>query len=604
MYQNFHDASQGEQAKQRISALRAELKKQNLAGFIIPHSDEFQGEYLPAYAERLAWLTGFTGSAGLAIVLQDSAAIFVDGRYKIQVVEQTDKSVITALDIFETTPQEWLAKNLDSGKVIAYDPWLLTPAQTEKFKKAAHKANGTLQGLTQNPIDTIWHDQPARPNAPVFSQPMQFAGKSEKDKLKEIRKQLASDGNEAAIITLSDSISWLFNIRGKEITHNPVVLAYAIVPAKGKASLFIDPAKIPEEVSTRLKPTTTIKPLDTFLPDLTKLGKDGARVLLDKSTAPEKVRVTLSNSNAIIISADDPCILPKAIKNQTELAGARAAHRRDGAVMARFLCWLDQTAPDGSLDEVKVAKKLETLRVETGELKEISFDTISAAGPHAAIPHYRVTTQSSLPLNRNEIFLCDSGAQYLDGTTDITRTIIVGTPDKEMMNCYTRVLKGMIALSQARFPVGTNGAQLDTLARQHLWQAGLDFDHGTGHGVGSYLCVHEGPARISKAGCVGLKPGMILSNEPGYYKQGAFGIRIENLVAVTPASDIHGGERAMLGFETLTLAPIDQRLIDKSLLTESERQWLNTYHQRVFDQISPQLDDETSKWLRQATKEI
>jgi len=604
MYQSFKDVSEREHSASRISALRAELKKQNLDGFIIPHADEFQGEYLPAYAERLAWLTGFTGSAGCAIVLLDKAAIFIDGRYTIQVAEQIDNTVFTALDSTDMAPDKWLGEHLKSGQRIACDPWLLTASQTEKFEKSARAAGAELIALDHNFIDTIWHDQPEKPSKPLFAHPLQFAGKTTVDKIAQIQKTLKEKGADAAVLSRTDSVSWLFNIRGNEIAHNPVVLAYAIVNAKGKAQLFVDSKKVPEDVASQLAKTTSIKAPDQFQPTLTALGKANAHVLLDKVTAPEQIRRILHNARASIINGADPCVLPKAIKNDVELNGARTAHLRDGAVMVRFLCWLDREAPKGKLDEISVAEKLEALRVETGVLEEISFDTISAAGPHAAIPHYRVTTASNLPLKQNQIFLCDSGAQYRDGTTDITRTIIIGEPGDEMRDCNTRVLKGMIGLTLARFPVGTNGAQLDILARQHLWNAGLDFNHGTGHGVGSYLCVHEGPASISKAGNVALQPGMILSNEPGYYRQGKFGTRIENLVAVTPAQDIKGGDRKMFGFETLTLAPIDQRLINVALLTDTEKQWLNTYHQKVFDQISPQLDETTTAWLKSATMKV
>jgi len=604
MYQSFKDVSERKHSAKRISALRDELKKQNLDGFIIPHSDEFQGEYLPAYAERLAWLTGFTGSAGSAVVLASKAAIFVDGRYTIQVVEQTDKTIISPLDSADTPPTKWVGKNLAAGQRLGFDPWLMTASESEKFEKAALSAGAELVSVAINPIDTIWTDQPQKPSKQIFSQPLEFSGQSTDKKIAAIKKTLKEKTADSAVITLTDSVSWAFNIRGAEITHNPVVLAYAIINADNKAQLFIEPDKVPDDVAADLAQTTDIIAPDQFENHLINLGKAGRHILLDKTTAPEHIRSTLIAAGAKIITADDPCIMPKAIKNKVELEGARNAHHRDGAVMARFLCWLDNVAPNGQLDEISVAQKLEALRTETGVLQEISFDTISAAGPHAAIPHYRVTTRSNLPLKLNQIYLCDSGAQYRDGTTDITRTIIIGEPSDQMRDCNTRVLKGMIGLSLARFPHGTNGAQLDTLARQHLWDAGLDFDHGTGHGVGSYLCVHEGPARISKAGNIPLKPGMILSNEPGYYQQDEFGIRIENLVAVTPATNIAGGNRKMLSFETLTLAPIDQRLINVELLSNTEKQWLNTYHKRVFDEISPHLDAPTTQWLKTATKNI
>jgi len=604
MYQSFKDISQREHSAKRLCALRQRLKELNLDGFIVPHSDEFQGEYLPAYAERLAWLTGFTGSAGSAIVLADKAAIFIDGRYTIQVVEQTDSTAFTALNITDITPTKWVEENLNSGSRLGFDPWLLTASATDKFEKAAHGADAILIATQSNPIDDIWSDQPEKPSKPIFAQELQLAGKPTSDKISDIQKILKDKKADAAILTLSDSVSWLFNIRGAEIVHNPVVLAYAIINQTGKAQLFIDAKKVPKDIAARFAKTTNIESPDQFQQALAALGKSSARVLLDKSTAPEQIRRTLLDAKASIIDARDPCILPKALKNEAEQHGARTAHQRDGAVMARFLCWLDGAAAKGGLSEIEIVEKLESLRIDTGVLREISFDTISAAGPHAALPHYRVTTQSNLKLKKNQIFLCDSGAQYAEGTTDITRTIIVGTPSDEMRHCNTQVLKGMIALSMVRFPKGTNGAQLDTIARQFLWGAGLDFDHGTGHGVGSYLSVHEGPANISKAGKIPLQPGMILSNEPGFYKPGEFGIRIENLLIVTPATAITGGNRKMLGFETLTLAPIDQRLIDEQLLQPAEKQWLNAYHKRVYDEISPLLDEATKAWLKTATKKI
>lgn len=604
MYQSFSDTSEGAKSAERIAKLRRHLALQGLDGFIIPHADEYQGEYLPAYAERLAWLTGFTGSAGTAIILRDKAVIFVDGRYTIQVREQIDQSVVSPLDVMQHRPSQWLQENIAADLKIGFDPWLMTAGETQKFERAALAANAELVACEKNPIDAIWTDQPTRKTARIFSQPLQFTGKSVDEKISQLKKQLEKKQADAAVITLSDSVSWAFNIRGNEITHNPVVLAYAIINATGKAQLFVDADLVDEDVKASLANAARIEPVAGFAKSLEKLGKSNAHVLLDKNTAPEQIRRILLEAHASIIDSPDPCVLPKATKTEAELNGARAAHRRDGVAMARFLCWLDQNSATGKLDEITVAKKLEALRNETGALKEISFDTISAAGEHAAIPHYRVTTASNKTLAPNSIYLCDSGAQYRDGTTDITRTVIIGQPGDDMIKCNTLVLKGMIALSLARFPVGTNGAQLDILARQFLWQAGLDFDHGTGHGVGSYLCVHEGPARIAKSGSVPLQAGMILSNEPGFYKQGAFGIRIENLVAVTKAEQTGDGERPMHGFETLTLAPIDRRLIDAGLLGNDERTWLNAYHNRVYHEISPFLDKPVSGWLKKATEKI
>ncbi len=604
MYQIYQDISQGDQSASRIASLRKQLEIHDLDGFIIPHSDEYQGEYIPQYAERLAWVTGFTGSAGIAIILKDKAAIFVDGRYTIQVSEQIDKKIITAHDLFKPGVADWIKNNLPKGGKLGFDPWLLTAKEASTYQKAAHAADGKTIAVDTNLIDEIWHDAPAKPSKPIMAQPLEYAGQTTADKIAAIQQTIKQKSADVVVLTLTDSVSWLFNIRGNEIAHNPVVLAYAIVPVKGKAMLFLDKAKVSDDVLATLSPTTDITSPDDFETALSALGKAGARVMLDKATAPEKIRLTLLAAQAPVIAATDPCVLPKAIKNKAELQGARDAHKRDGIAMARFLCWLEDTAKDGKLDEITASKKLEQFRADTSELKEISFDTISAAGEHGAITHYRVTTSSNAKLKIGDIYLCDSGGQYKDGTTDITRTVIIGTPTDEMRTANTLVLKGMIGLSLARFPTGTNGAQLDILARQHLWNAGLDFDHGTGHGVGSYLCVHEGPARISKAGTVPLQAGMILSNEPGFYKQGEYGIRIENLVAVTKPKKCGNGDRLMHEFETLTLAPIDQNLIDKTLLTDREINWLNDYHSTVFSQISPFLNEHETAWLKHATKKI
>ncbi len=598
MFQSYQDVSQTEKSARRVDRLRRVLRSRKVDGFIIPRADEYQGEYVAAYAERLAWLTGFTGSAGTAIIMQDKAVIFIDGRYTIQAGEQVDTEIFQIIDISETSPAKWLKANI--GKhVLGFDPWLTTSDQL-----AAYKSSGKTKALFPNPIDEIWQDQPARPSALIFAQPMQYAGQSAKHKIAGIKSFLKDKQADAVILTLSDSISWLFNIRGREIAHNPVVLAYAIIRKKAKPQLFIDPAKIPDDMKSDLLSVTKIIPPDKFTRQLKKLGKSHKTILLDPASAPCQIARKLKRSGAKIKNTADPCILPKAKKNKVELQGARNAHIRDGAVMAKFLYWLKTTAASSNLDEISVAKKLEQLRISTGKLVDISFDTISAAGPHAAIPHYRVTTASNIPLEQDRIYLVDSGAQYHDGTTDITRTVIIGNASDEMKTRFTQVLKGMICLSLARFPKGTNGAQLDILARQYLWASGLDFDHGTGHGVGSFLSVHEGPARISKAGNVALETGMILSNEPGFYKQGEYGIRIENLFAVTKAEIINGGDRPMHSFETLTLAPIDRNLIDVSLLSETERNWLNSHHKQVFDEISPLLTQSEKHWLQSATKEI
>ncbi len=604
MFQSFDDVAGSDHSADRIAALRNRLAELKIDGFIVPRADEHQGEYVADYAERLRWLTGFSGSAGLAIVMTDRAAIFVDGRYTIQVGEQVDTKLVTPQYLIEAPPQKWIEANLNKGQRLGFDPWLLTAAQVERFEKACHKAGAELVALEANPVDEIWSDQPGRPAAPITSQPLQFAGKSSADKLADIDKALGDAGADALVLTLPDSIAWAFNIRGADVAHNPVALAFAIIRRGVPARLFVDADRVPEDTLAALDQVATLERPDDFPAHLERLGRDVASVSVDAGWAPHAVASILTGAGAKVVKQADPCILAKAVKNATELEGARAAHRRDGVAMVRFLAWFDREAPKGSLDEVSVARKLEGFRTDTGELKEISFDTISGAGPHAAIPHYRVTAASNRKIEPGQIYLVDSGAQYVDGTTDITRTMIVGEPSDEMKDRFTRVLKGMISLTCVRFPAGTTGGNLDVLARQALWTGGFDFDHGTGHGVGSYLSVHEGPARFSKADATKLQAGMILSNEPGYYKQGDYGIRIENLIIVREPEEITGGERAMHWLETLTLCPIDRRLIDPGLMTPEELVWLNTYHQRVHDELSPSLAADDLAWLKQATAEI
>ncbi len=601
MFQNFDDHSQKSRSAERLKMLRAELAHRSLDGLLVPRSDEYQGEYVAPYAERLSWLTGFSGSAGLAIVLKDRAAIFVDGRYTVQVREQVDTRLIEPHDVIAEPPADWLAGVLKAGERVGFDPWLVTATEAEKFRKACTKAGASFVGVEGNPIDTIWADQPGRPAAAVVAHPQQFAGRSATDKLDQIAASIDKKGANAVCLTMPDSIAWLFNIRGADIVHVPVALAYAIVRADRTASLFIDAGRFDEDALAGLPEGVSLASPADFSPTLTDLAGSGASILIDPASAPEAVRATILAAGGKVITGPDPCLLPKATKNASELEGARAAHRRDGVAMTRFLAWLAREAPGGGLDEIAVAKRLEAFRSESAELRDISFDTISATGPHAAIPHYRVTTASNLKVETNAILLVDSGAQYADGTTDITRTIIAGTPAGEMKDRFTRVLKGMIAISRLRFPKGTTGGHIDALARQSLWAGGFDFDHGTGHGVGSFLSVHEGPARISKADRTPLEPGMILSNEPGYYKTGHYGIRIENLLAVMPASPVEGGERDMLGFETLTLAPIDRHLIDTELLGADDAAWLDAYHARVRRELQPFLDGADLDWLNAAT---
>jgi Xaa-Pro aminopeptidase len=581
-----------------VSLLRAELKKRKLTGFVVPRQDEFQGEYVAAYAERLRWLTGFAGSWGLAILTLRKGAIFVDGRYTIQVRQQVDTGLFEPQHLIDQPPAQWIGKNLKKGDVLGFDPWLTTAGEARRLAEACAAVGAKLVPVAANPIDAVWKDQPARPVTAIATQPTQFAGRSVADKARDMAKALGAA--DAVVVTQPDSVAWVFNIRGFDVPYTPVVLAYAILRRKGKAELFIDPSRVPEDARAQLRKVAVVKKPAEIGAALKALGKAKATVQIDPAWAPEAIRAGLAKAGARIVHGMDPCIMPKARKNAVEQEGARAAHRRDGAAMARFLRWLEAEAPKGSLTEMAVAERLGAFRKDTGQLLDLSFDTIAGAGPNAAIPHYHVTPESSRPLNLDEIFLIDSGGQYQDGTTDITRTTIIGQPTDDMMDRFTRVLKGMIGISRLRFPKGTYGSQIDVLARQHLWAAGLDYDHGTGHGVGSYLSVHEGPARINKTDRTPLEPGMILSNEPGIYKQGDFGIRIENLLLVQEASDIGGGERPMLGFETLTLCPIERRLINRHLLTRDEVAWIDAYHARVLEETGSFLGGDDLAWLTSA----
>ncbi len=584
--------------KSRISDFRIHLKKQKFTGFIIPRQDEFQGEYVAPYAERLKWLTGFAGSWGMAILTLTKGAIFVDGRYTIQVRQQVDTKVFTPHHLVDEPPTTWIENNLKKGDVLGYDPWLMTADQADRFSAACAKVGAKLKAATSNPIDAIWTDQPPRPVAQLSVQPLQFTGQSLADKLAMASKALGKA--DATVLTMPDSVAWVFNIRGHDVPYTPVVLAYAILKKTGKADLFIDKNRLPEDVRAHLRKSVTIKRPAELEAALKALGKSRSTVQVDINWTPARIKSVLEKSGSKLMNANDICRLPKAKKNATEQEGARAAHRRDGVAMSRFLCWLESAAPEGNLTEWSVAEKLESFRKDTGMLLDLSFDTIAGAGPNAAIPHYHVDPENCLPLKINEIFLINSGGQYQDGTTDITRTVIVGEPTAEMKDRFTRVLKGMIGVSRIRFPKGTCGSQIDVLARQSLWVGGLDYDHGTGHGVGSYLSVHEGPARINKSDRTVLEPGMIMSNEPGFYKQGAFGIRIENLLLIHAERDIEGGERPMLGFETLTLCPIERRLIETKLLTRDELHWLDVYHARVLKEVGDHLTGAELSWLQRA----
>jgi Xaa-Pro aminopeptidase len=599
-FQSFADIGGPRQGAARIAALREELRRRDIDGFIAPRADEHQNEYVPACAERLLWLTGFSGSAGIAVVLMDQAAIFIDGRYVLQAPEQVDTAVFAPLHLVNEPPTMWIERHLKRGGRLGYDPWLHTPDAVERLAQAARLAGGELVALESNPIDAVWTDRPAPPLGLVTRHPPRYSGETAQAKLTRLRTRLKTvDG---LLVSDAHNVAWLFNIRGADVAHTPLPLAFALVPVEGRPTLYIDERKLSPELRAYLSPLADIAGPDRLIGDLQNLGARGGRLAFDPATAPARLTQAWQAAGGAVDLAGDPTGLMKAAKNAAELDGARAAQTRDGAAMARFLAWFDREAPKGALTEIAAVEALETFRRETGRLKDISFPTIAGAGPNAAIPHYRVSEATNRPIGRG-IFLIDSGGQYEDGTTDITRTIAVGRPSREMRDRFTRVLKGHIAIARAIFPKGVSGAQIDALARQPLWSEGLDFDHGVGHGVGSYLSVHEGPQRIAKSGVATLVPGMIISNEPGYYAAGRFGIRIENLVVVEPRK-IKGAEREMLGFETITLAPIDVRLIEPKLLDRHEIAWLDAYHSRVRKALAPLVDAPTRAWLKQATRPL
>ena len=588
----------------RLAALREELARRDLDGFVVPRADEHQGEYVARQSQRLAWLTGFTGSAGLAIVLADRAAIFIDGRYTLAVRNQVDIDAFAPHQIPEQSPEAWIAEHLPKGGKLGFDPWLQTVDGRERFARAASRAGGSFVPVDSNPIDAVWHDRPPPPLAPVLPHPVEYAGESGEAKRARIGAIIAAKGADVALLTAPDSLAWLLNVRGGDVPRTPFALGFGLLHTDGHVDLFMDRRKLPERTVQWLGNAVTLAPTDELGAALETLGKMGKRVLIESATAPYWAATRLQAGGAQIVKDADPVALPKACKNAIELEGIRAAHRRDGAAVSRFLGWLAQEAPSGKLREIQASDRLQAMRQETGALRDLSFDTISGAGPNGAIVHYRASEASERPLEPGSLYLVDSGGQYRDGTTDITRTVAVGMPSAEMRDRFTRVLKGHIALATARFPAGTTGSQLDALARYALWQVGLDYDHGTGHGVGAYLSVHEGPHRISKvANNIALQPGMIVSNEPGYYKTDSYGIRIENLVAVKEAA-IEGADRKYLEFETLTLAPIDLACIDVGLLTAAEKAWLNAYHVRVREVVGPQVDAPTRAWLQEATRAL
>lgn len=593
----------------RLTALREELARQGLDGFVVPISDEHLSEYVGGYAQRLEWLSGFAGSAGTAAVLRNKAAMFVDGRYTVQVRDQVDG----ALFEYRSVPQDsligWIAANVEPGAKVGFDPWLHTSPWAKAAAKVLAEAGATLVPVAANPIDAVWQGQPAPSPAPAFVQDDALAGKTSAAKRSEVAEWLKAHKLDAAVISALDSVAWLLNIRGSDVDRTPVALSYVIAHADGTADWFIAPEKVTPEVAAALGNAVRIRPRDQFTAALADLA--GKRVATDPERAVSAIFTALEQAGATPVPLRDPCVLPKAVKNQAEQAGQRAAQARDGAAIARFLHWLSIEAPKGTQDELSAAARLEQFRQDTGLLRDLSFDTISAAGPHAALPHYKVDEASNIPIAPSSVYLVDSGGQYADGTTDITRTVWIGPgePSAEVKDRFTRVLQGHICLATQTFPTGTIGAQLDTLARQFLWAAGVDFAHGTGHGVGSFLAVHEGPQRIAKArgGQAGtdqeLLAGMFLSNEPGYYKQGHFGIRIENLVLVE-RRELPGMEGEWLGFETLTFAPIDRTLVDTALLSPAQIAWWNAYHAKVRDVLEPQLEGAALAWLLDACQPL
>ncbi|MDQ0395248.1 aminopeptidase P family protein [Labrys monachus] len=600
-FQSFDEISQPALGPARVKALREKLAERGLDGFVVPRSDEHQNEYCPPSEERLAWLTGFAGSAGIAIVLAAEAAIFVDGRYTVQVREQVDTGTFTPRHLVEEPPERWLERTLAPGARLGYDPRLQSINEVERLRAACEKAGAALVPVEDNPVDAIWADRPAPPLASIVLHDVSLAGESSGSKIERLQAKLAEQKIDAVFTNDAHACAWLFNIRGGDVSHTPLPLSYALVPASGEPTLFVDGRKLSNAVRDNLSHHMAIAEPGRMEAVLAAEVK-GKTVRLDPTMVVERFATLVERAGGKVQKGSDPIALMRAVKNEAEQAGARAAHIRDGAAFVSFLAWFDRTAPEGTETEISTAEALEHARSETGVLKDLSFPTISAAGPNAAIPHYRVSRASNRPVTPG-LFLIDSGAQYVDGTTDITRTIAVGDVTPLMRDRYTRVLKGHIAIAQVRFPKGASGSQLDSFARAALWEVGTDFDHGTGHGVGSYLSVHEGPQRISKLGTTPLEPGMILSNEPGYYRAGEFGIRIENLVLVE-AVEIEGAERPMQGFETLTLAPIDTRPIDVGLLTRSEIDWLDAYHRRVREVLSPLVEPDERDWLERATAPI
>jgi Xaa-Pro aminopeptidase len=601
MRQTFDETTDPSFGPQHVPLIRRAMADQGLDGFLVPHEDEHQNEYLPAANDRLAWATGFTGSAGAAVILKDKAAVFVDGRYTLQVRDQVDGSLFEIRDLVEGGVPAYLEAAAGRGQKIGYDPRLHSPDALARLKAAAAKAGAELTPVNDNPLDRAWGGaRPPQPAAPVVPHPLRYSGEDSTEKRARIGAALGARGAEAAVLTAPASIAWLFNIRGGDVIRSPLPLGQAILARDGSARLFLDPAKVTPELPAWLGNQVRLETPADLPAALAELK--GRRVVVDPAQSSAWYFDALAAAGAEVIRADDPCALPRACKNPVEIQGSRNAHARDGAALTRFLHWLATEGQANPPDEIEAVTKLEGFREATGALKDLSFDTIAGAASNGAIVHYRPTQRLNRRARKGSLMLIDSGAQYLDGTTDVTRTVAIGEPTEEMRQRFTLVLKGHLALAAVRFPAGTTGSALDVLARQALWMHGLDYDHGTGHGVGSYLGVHEGPQRIAKApNAVALRPGMILSNEPGYYKEGGYGIRIENLQVVTEPAGIPGGERPMMGFETLTLAPIDRRLVVAQMLTPAERAQFDAYHARVREVVGPQVEPQVAAWLAEAT---
>lgn len=609
MFQSFDNKSSPQYGRERVAALRSRFADLSIDGFLVPRADEYQSEYVPECAERLSWLTGFTGSAGMTLVTQSEAVVFVDGRYVTQVAEQVDKNVFTPGDLVNEPPHLWLRSHVKKGFRLGIDPWLHGGLEVKKLEKALEEIGGSLVLLSENPLDTAWTDRPAEPLGAVAVQQEIHAGEPAAKKIAEIADGLNAKNIAAALIADPSSVAWIFNIRGADVAHTPHPLSRALISADGKAELFIDERKLGGEALAHCQALATIRKPSSLIERIGTHASDGGRILVDPELTALALIAAIEKAGGVVVEGTDPARLPRAIKNAVELKGSADAHVQDGVAMVEFLHWLDQAKP-GSLTEIQAVEALEAARSRVGQnlqnpLRDVSFDSIAGAGEHAAIMHYRVTRQSDRKIEAGELFLIDSGAQYINGTTDITRTVAIGEVPEDRKRFFTLVLKGMIAISTARFPKGTRGCDLDPLARIALWKAGGDFAHGTGHGVGSYLSVHEGPQRISRLATQELLPGMILSNEPGYYRPGHYGIRIENLIFVREAEEVAGGDMPMRSFETLTWCPIDRRLVVASLLNAEELEWLNAYHLDVREKLMPLITDKAVQaWLETATAPI